>query len=271
MFIIAEAGVNHNGDVTVAHDLIDAAVENGADAVKFQTFDPETLDPPGARRDMLRGLVLTPKEHLDLKRHCDEAKIEFMSTPFDVDSLTFLVEEVGVRNIKIASGNLDNWPLLDAAAKSNVPLYISTGMSNLRVIKDAANHLYPCLRPIVWMHCVSEYPCPAAHANLLAIEAMYMGLYKPRVGFSDHTTSTVIPAVAVAFGVVAIEKHLTLDVDMDGPDHRSSLEPDEFAKMVLNIREAELALGDGEKKVQDCEREAVKVMKERREWRERSF
>lgn len=263
VMVIAEIGVNHQGNEALAAKLISAAVSADADAVKFQTYDVEKLEPPGKRREMLRGLQLSRKTHYVLKEHADGLGIEFISTPFDVNSLKFLVEEVGVKTLKIASGNLDNWPLLEAAVESGCRVILSTGMAILARVRWAADMFQA---PII-LHCTSAYPTALEDVNLTAIVTMQKKL-GGEVGLSDHTSSLVIPAAAVAMGATVIEKHMTLDREMDGPDHRASLEPTEFAEMVRNIREVEKALGDGMKFPRECEAATMKVIEERKTWRE---
>ena len=264
-FIIAELGVNHQGDMKVATKLIVAAKEAGADACKFQTYDPDILEPPGPRREMLRRLMLSHGQHRVLKAQVERRGMEFISTPFDVPSLRFLVDELKVKTLKIASGNLDNWPLLEAAADSRCHVIVSTGGASLaQVAKIEWVSRAATLRVL---HCVSAYPASVGMMNLAVLPKMD-DLMVDGVGLSDHTTSLLIPALAVAMGATVIEKHLTLDRNADGPDHRASLEPEQFKIMVDNIREAELAMGDGVKRPQACEAAAMAVMAERKAWRE---
>ena len=267
-FIIAELGVNHDGLFSHAQLLVHAAHAAGADAVKVQTYSPELLDPPGPRRDMLKRLMLSREAHFELKEYAEKLGLEFLSTPFDVPSLRFLVDELKVKTLKIASGNLDNEPLLEAAAESGCRLIISTGGVGMRDILRVADKI----RGACWLHCVSAYPVPRDRIGLLALSNMRRSFHydapEHEVGFSDHTTSLLIPALAVAMGATIIEKHLTLDRNADGPDHKASLEPEQFRIMVDNIREAELAMGDGVKRPQACEAAAMAVMAERKAWRE---
>ena len=257
--IIAEAGINHNGDLATAYKLIEAAKAAGADVVKFQTYDAEKLDPPGPRRDMLQRFEISRGTTAGLKIHADALGIEFLSTPFDVDSLKFLVN-LGVKRIKIASGHLDNWPLLRAAGATGLPVLLSSGMATWGQVAAASREM--ALEKLTVMHCVSTYPCRVEDANLMALRSVSYD-----VGYSDHTTSLILPAAAVAMGATVIEKHLTLDSRMEGPDHSASLEPNYFRIMVENIREVEKALGSGMKQPQACEAEAMKIADERRRWR----
>ena len=260
-FIVAEAGVNHDGDVEKALLLVDAAAEAGADAFKTQTLNAErmvTRDAPKAeyqletteatesQYDMLRRLELTADAHRQLVARCDERGLLFMSTPFDEDSADFL-EELGVAVFKSPSGEITNLPYLDHVARKGKPMIVSTGMSYLsevevavRTIRDAGNDSF------VLLHCVSNYPADPANANLKSMRTMEMAFDLP-VGDSDHTRGIEVPLAAVALGACAIEKHFTLDRDLPGPDHKASLEPEELKAMVSGIRTVEAALGDGRK------------------------
>ena len=248
VLIIAEAGVNHNGDIVLAHKLIDAAKEAGADVVKFQTYDCEKLDPSGERREMLRKLQLTIDAHFVLKAHCDRIGIEFCSTPFDVESLHFLVK-LGVKRIKIASGQ--DW-LLPHATKTGLPIIISNGMGFGEI----------CGGDVTTLHCTSGYPTPDNEVHLRAHP------FGPDPwGLSDHTEGSVAAIGAVALGASVIEKHLTLDRTMKGPDHKASIEPKTFKRMVTDIRRMEVMLGDGVKRVMPSEAPALAIAKERAAWR----
>jgi N,N'-diacetyllegionaminate synthase len=263
VMVVAEAGVNHNGSVDLAHKLVEAAEACGADAVKFQVFDAETLEPNGPRREMLKGLQFSRDVFKGLKAHCDKLGIEFMATPFDPDSAAFLVM-LGVKHIKIGSADIRNDPLLLAVRGRRVIL--STGMATLDEIERAALMVATerTGRPIL-LHCTSAYPVPVKDVNLRAM--LTLRSYGSEVGLSDHTLSLIIPAAAVAMGATVIEKHLTLDNRADGPDHRASLEPWEFTDMVCHIREIELALGDGRKRVMPSEATVVQVRDEREAYR----
>src|SRR3990167_3026432 len=259
VIVIAEIGINHCGRMDLACELIHAAATTGANIVKTQTYDADTLDPPGPRRDMLKSLQFSYEQFECLKEYADKQGIEFLSTPFDVGSLKFLVE-LGVKRIKIASGHLDNWPLLKAAGETGLPVLLSSGMATWGQVAAASREIK--LENVTVMHCVSSYPCRVEDATLMALRGVSYD-----VGYSDHTTTLILPAVAVAMGATVIEKHLTLDSRMEGPDHRTSLEPHQFRIMVENIREVEKALGDGVKQPQACEAEAMKIADERRQWR----
>lgn len=261
VFVIAEAGVNHNGDLDLARQLIDAAVQAGADAVKFQTFVTEqvisaaapkaeyqlqTTDPTETQFEMVRRLELSPAAHHTLSGYCRDLGIQFLSTPFDRTSAD-LLNELKVPAIKIASGDITDWPFLAYVARSGKPIILSTGMSYLgeveqalKVIRDAGNN------EIILLHCVSNYPAAPADANLRAMRTM-ADEFKVPVGFSDHTAGTTVAIAAVALGASVIEKHLTMDKNLPGPDHRASLEPQEFRALVEAIRTTESALGNGNK------------------------
>ena len=264
IFIIAEAGVNHNGSPALAMKLALAAKKAGADAVKFQTFKAELLASPAARKAgyqvratgggdsqlaMLRKLELSREAHLKLKAHCRNIGIEFMSSPFDLASADFLLK-MGLRTMKIPSGEITNLPLLRRIGASGRKIIISTGMARLDEVAAALKALYAAgaaKKDVTLLHCNTEYPTPMHDVNLKAMAVMgkKFGL---RFGYSDHTAGITIPVVAAALGAEVIEKHLTLDTRMAGPDHKASLEPAEFKAMVDAVRAAELALGTGEKK-----------------------
>lgn len=261
IFIIAEAGVNHNGSLETARRLIDAAAAAGADAVKFQTFKTENLVCRNAKKaayqmettgaeesqfDMLKKLELTPDMHRELISYCREKNILFLSTPFDLDSLYFLVD-CGLATIKIPSGEITNYPLLKEAAKSGRRIILSSGMSTLEEVREAV----AVLRTnggtdITVLHCNTEYPTPFSDVNLRAMQTIKeeIGI---SVGYSDHTPGIEAAVAAAALGAEVIEKHFTLDKKMEGPDHKASLEPDELAEMVRAVRHIEQALGSGKK------------------------
>lgn len=260
-YVIAETGVNHNGDLDLAHRLIDAALDAGADAVKFQTFNSARLvssEAPKAQYqlattaadetqlEMIRRLELSPSAHYELQSHCRERGIEFLSTPFDLQSVD-LLNQIGVPAFKIGSGDVSNSPLLGYISRLGKPIILSTGMSYLsevetavEVIRSAGNN------QLVLLQCVSNYPAAPTDANLRAMITMAETFHLP-VGYSDHTEGTTVATAAVALGACVIEKHLTLNRELPGPDHKSSLEPAEFSELVRAIRTTEAALGTGEK------------------------
>src|SRR5215213_1319434 len=258
-FIIAEAGVNHNGDLKIAHELVDVAAEAGADAVKFQTFIAEksiTSDAIKAdyqristgneesQLEMARKLELSFDDFRTLKRYCDERGIVFLSTPFDLESVDFL-HSLRVPALKIASGDLTNHPLLRHVASKGVPVIISTGMSDMEEVKEATEVVRSGGNDrIVLLQCVTNYPADPADVNLRVMQTMAETLDVP-VGYSDHTLGIEVAIGAVALGACVIEKHFTLDRSLPGPDHRASLEPRELEALVHGIRRVEAALGDG--------------------------
>ena len=284
-FVIAEAGVNHNGMLPVAHRLVDAAADAGADAVKFQTFKAAKLASAAAKKaayqaretgggsqlDMLRALELSDADHVELMRHCADRGIEFMSSPFDEESLALLVR-LGVRRLKLGSGELTNAPMLLQAARTGLPLLVSTGMATLAEVGDALGALSfghaqpdaPPSRPafaaawrsatggdwvrshVTLLHCTTEYPSPAGESNLLAMRTM-RAHFGTAVGYSDHTVGDAVCLAAVALGAAVIEKHITIDRLLPGPDHQASIEPADLKRLVDGIRSVEVALGTGDK------------------------
>jgi N-acetylneuraminate synthase len=272
-FILAEAGVNHNGSLAQACALVDAAVEAGADAVKFQTFTAEKLvlpDTPQAqyqRRasqgaesqlEMLKGLELSRKDHQALVEHCRKQGIPFLSTPFDEDSADFL-ESLGVEAFKIGSGDLTNVPLLEHVARKGRPMIVSTGMSTLGEVEAAVTAIETQGDPaLVLLHCVSNYPAAPRDANLRAMATLRLAFGCP-VGYSDHTMGIEVPLAAAALGACVIEKHFTLDRGLPGPDHQASMEPREFKRLVQGIRLVEAAMGDGRKRPVASEADVLAV------------
>ena len=265
--IIAEAGVNHNGNFELAKKLIDKAVEGGADIVKFQTCKAEnvisryadkaeyqkvTTGEADSQLEMVRKLMLSYEEYGELKKYCDEKGIEFLSTAFDLPSVDYL-HSIGMRRWKIPSGEITNLPLLIKIAKLHEPIIMSTGMSELSEVADAVKVLKDNgATDITLLHCTTEYPAPYEDVNLKAMETMRDAFDLP-VGYSDHTKGLEIPVAAIAMGACVIEKHFTLDRNMEGPDHKASIEPDELKSMVDQIRHVEVAIGNGEKKVSASE------------------
>ena len=262
VFVIAEAGVNHNGDTALALQLCDAAKKAGADAVKFQTFRAEDLVVRGAPTAqyqarqtgdqdqflMLERLELSENQHQTIKAHCDAIGIEFFSTPFSVSAVDMLVK-LGVKRLKLSSGELTHRALVEHAAATQLPLLMSTGMGTMDEIIEAidwVNSARGHLRDVVVLHCTSAYPAPDSSLNLLAMNSMARDL-NIATGYSDHSLGIEAPLAAVALGAAVIEKHLTLDQKMSGPDHSASLEAEEFARMVQGIRRVSSMLGDGVK------------------------
>lgn len=273
VFIIAEAGVNHNGSMEIARKLVDEAVLAGADAVKFQTFKAENLvcknagkaeyqmettDQEETQFDMLKKLELTPDMHEQLIEYCSQKNIMFLSTPFDVESLRYLVQ-CGVSLIKIPSGEVTNYPYLREVGKTGKKVILSTGMSTLQEVRDAVKVLKDNgSREITVLHCNTEYPTPYADVNLKAMLTLRdeLGI---NVGYSDHTQGIAVPIAAAALGATVIEKHFTLDRNMEGPDHKASLEPHELQAMVKAIKNIESALGDGKKEPSESERKNIGI------------
>ena len=260
VFVIAEAGVNHNGDTTLALQLCDAAKKTGADAVKFQSFRAEDLVVRGAPTAeyqarqtgdqdqflMLQRLELSEAQHQQIKSHCDTIGLEFFSTPFSVNAADMLVK-LGVKRLKLSSGELTHRALVEHAAATQLPLLMSTGMGTMDEIREAVEWVRSArghLNEVTVLHCTSAYPAPDRTLNLKAMVSMARDL-NVGIGYSDHSLGIEAPLAAVALGALVIEKHITLDREMQGPDHSASLEPDEFAHMVQGIRRVSAMLGDG--------------------------
>jgi N,N'-diacetyllegionaminate synthase len=266
-FIIAEAGVNHNGSIDLALQLIDAAHASGADAVKFQTFRADLLATHSAPKaayqkrktattesqfDMLKLLELDAKAHRRLIDHCRKIGIQFLSSPFDLQSADLLAT-MGLPLFKVPSGEITNFPFLRHVARKGLPLIVSTGMSTLGEVEEAVNVLQAeGVTQLTLLHCVTEYPAPYAEVNLRAMQTLKSAFGLP-VGYSDHTPGIEIAVAAVAMGAVVIEKHFTLDRSLPGPDHAASLEPVELQQMIAAIRRVEAALGTGIKAPAPCE------------------
>jgi len=258
-FIIAEAGVNHNGNIDLAYKLIDAAIESGVDAIKFQTFKAEKLVSRNAEMasyqkentgktesqlEMIKKLELSYQDFKQLNDYCIEKGILFLSTPFDIDSIDFL-RTLNMSLWKIPSGEITNLPYLEKFAKTDKEIIISTGMATMIEIKDALRVLDK-VKKITILHCNTEYPTPIEDVNLTAMN-MLKNEFNVDIGYSDHTLGIEIPIAAVALGATVIEKHFTLDKKMEGPDHKASLDPIELKIMVQAIRNIERALGSGVK------------------------
>ncbi|AJC88749.1 N-acetylneuraminate synthase [Campylobacter lari] len=273
--IIAEAGVNHNGDMNLAKKLIEVASEAGVDYVKFQTFRTEFCISKNAQKaeyqlkttpheesqfDMIKKLELSKQDHEILIEHCKKCNIKFLSTAFDLESIDLLVE-LGVEIFKIPSGEITNLPYLKKIAKLNKNIILSTGMASLGEIEMALDILTDNgtqRNKITILHCNSEYPTPFKDVNLKAMQTIKEAFKLP-VGYSDHTLGVIIPIAAVAMGACVIEKHFTLDKNMQGPDHLASLNPDELKTMVQSIRELEQALGNGIKKPSESETKNINI------------
>lgn len=275
IYIIAEAGVNHNGSLEIAKKMVDAAGKAGADAIKFQTFKAENIVTKNASRAeyqvkntgedtsqyyMLKKLELSYDDFRELKAYCDDSGIEFLSTPFDLESIDFL-QELGIRFLKIPSGEITNFPYLRKIGQTGMPVIMSTGMSTLEEVGEAIKVLREYgSNEISLLHCTTEYPAPLDSVNLKAMQTMTEAFNLP-VGYSDHTSGIAVSVAAVAMGAVIIEKHFTLDRNMEGPDHKASLEPDELKAMVQSIRDVEMAMGTGEKGLSYSELKNVSVVR----------
>jgi N,N'-diacetyllegionaminate synthase len=260
-FIIAEAGVNHNGSIEMAHQLVDAAVAAGADAVKFQTFKAEDLSIANAPKadyqrrnedrdessfEMLKRLELDLDAHTLLMEYCEQKGILFLSTPFDEGSVD-LLNDLGVGAFKIPSGEITNTPLLTYIAGKGKPLFVSTGMSYLGDVETAVRTILQAgNQDFVILHCVSSYPADPCDTNLRAMSTMANAFGCP-VGYSDHTMGIEVALAAVSLGACVIEKHITLDRNLPGPDHQASIDPKELVRLVRSIRNVEVALGHGRK------------------------
>lgn len=292
VFVIAEAGVNHNGDLARAIALVDAAANAKADAVKFQTFRADALVTAAApkaeyqirqtgndetQHAMLRKLELGHDAHRALAQHCKTRGIEFLSTPFDEASLKFLAEDMGLKSIKVGSGDLTNAPLLLDIARRGLKVILSTGMSTMQEVAEAlgalafgyaakagqaagsaefaealVKHSAVLADKVVLLHCTTDYPANPDDINLRAMQAMFSRFGLP-VGYSDHTDGLAVSLAAVALGACMIEKHFTLDRGLPGPDHKASLEPTDLKDLVAGIRTVERALGDGHKRPRTAE------------------
>ena len=272
-FIIAEAGVNHNGDVSLAKEMVDKAVEAGVDAIKFQTFKSEKLvtkyasmakyqkeniGEEDSQFNMLKKLELSFEEFIELKDYCNDKSIIFMSTPFDIDSAEFL-NSMGMEAFKISSGDLTNIPMLEYIANFNKPIILSSGMSVIGEIEDALISLRNRgVENVAVLHCTSNYPAPLDSVNLKAMNTI-KNTFNILGGYSDHTRGITIPIAAAALGANIIEKHFTLDKSMEGPDHKASLDPQELKAMVEEIRKVESSLGNGIKMFNESEIDTMRV------------
>lgn len=263
--IIAEGGLNHNGKLDIAMRLADLAKAADAEVFKIQTSVPSLeasanapLAPYQAaagftsQLEMIQSLMLTRRDTLALAAHCEEIEIEFTSTPGDLDSLKFLVEEAGIKRVKIASCDIDNAPLLLAAGSTGLPIIMSTGCSTMPEI-EAALEVFPRKTDITLLHCVSAYPCPLDQANVAAMAGL--NVFGRMLGYSDHTIGAFASAAAVGIGAAMLEKHVTLDTQDTGPDHAMSMPMDEFKDYVKIMRAVRLACGTINKKIMPCELE----------------
>lgn len=273
--VIAEVGVNHNGSLDIARKLIDVAVESGADIVKFQTFSADSLVSKYAEKaeyqkettnvsetqyEMIKKLELNRDAHIELIGHCEKSGAEFLSTAFDHDSID-LLHELGLKRFKIPSGEITNLPYLLKIGKYGKPIILSTGMATIEEIDAALDVLETAgtsRKKITVLHCNTEYPTPMRDVNLRAMLTI-RDTFEVQIGYSDHTLSIEVSIAAVALGATVIEKHLTLDRTLLGPDHRSSLEPNELKTMVVAIRNIEQAMGDGIKRPSPSEKKNIPI------------
>jgi len=301
-YVIAEAGVNHNGDIDMALELIEKAAEAGADAIKFQTYKAENLVTKHSKKaeyqlkttggkdtqlQMLKDLELKYETHFQLKDYCQKTNIDFLSTAFDLDSLRFLSKDLKMKTLKIPSGEITNLPFLIDFAQTGAEIIMSSGMANIDEIRDALGALafgfiytkknmpLPSRKQFIkvfnsnegqevlnkhvtLMHCVTEYPAPIDEINLNVISSLKK-IFNLRIGYSDHTEGIIASVIAVSHGATIIEKHFTQSKNLLGPDHKASLEPEEFKIMVDQIRMAEKMMGDGEKKVMPSELKNISI------------
>jgi N,N'-diacetyllegionaminate synthase len=277
IFIIAEAGVNHNGSIKVAKQLIDTAKEIGADAIKFQSFKTEKLVIKKSNKaeyqkaagsieesqfDMLKRLELSESQQIALLKYANGKQIKFLSSPFDIESINFL-DQIGLDIFKIPSGEITNLPYLRKIGKLKAKIILSTGMALLNEIEEAMNVLVKNgtrFDDIIILHCNTEYPTPFEDVNLNAMQTIKSEL-KARVGYSDHTIGSEVSIAAAALGAEVIEKHFTLDKNMEGPDHKASMNPAEFEILITSIRNIELALGSGIKKPTKSEEKNISIVR----------
>ena len=264
-YIIAEAGVNHNGQINLAHKLVDEASKAGVDAVKFQTFTARSLVTPNTPKvpyqlnssspneshyEMIKSLELSYEDHIVLKKHCDEIGIDFLSTPYDVESAKFLHEKLNVKFFKTASADIVDLPLQEYIASTNIPSIVSVGMASIEEI-ETVNNIYKKfsnLKP-TYLHCVSNYPCSNESLNLRVLTSLIKEFQCP-IGYSDHSLGSTAAIMAIALGAVIIEKHFTLDKKLSGPDHAASSDINELTELVKDIRICNSQLGNTKKEVQ---------------------
>ena len=274
VFLIAEAGVNHNGDVALAHKLIDVAADAGADAVKFQTFITEEVVSPYtplaghhianvqeelSHFELAKRLELPFEAFKELKAHCEEKNLIFISTPYDIPSAQFLMN-IGIKIIKIASSEITNLPLLDVIANSGIPVILSTGMSTWNEIVESVNFLRKYHSNICVLKCTSNYPASPESINLRGIKKIQETFPNLMVGYSDHSEGSEISLTALGIGINIIERHFTLDKNAWGPDHKASMTPDEFKQFVYAVRKCEKALGAFDWDIQNEEVSQRKTM-----------
>ena len=276
VFIIAEAGVNHNGNINLAYKMVDEAKKAGVDCIKFQTFKTEKIITKNTKKaeyqekntenketqyEMIKKLELTYDEFRKLKKYCKEKEIIFLSTPDEEESLNSLMDELNMEMVKIGSGEITNYIYLEKIAQKNKPIILSTGMSTLGEVEKALEIIRKYNnQKITLLHCTTNYPCPIEEVNLNAMLTLKEA-FKLDIGYSDHTLGIEISIAATALGATVIEKHFTLDKNLDGPDHKASLDPLELTKMVEAIRNIEKALGNGIKQPNASENKIKEVVR----------
>ena len=260
--VIAEIGENHLGDVNRAKEMIHAAAEAGVDIVKFQSYLGSEVRDDDPEKEWFTKVQISDELHFELKAEAENAKVEFLSAPFSMGRLKFLIEELNLNSVKIASSEMLNFEMLDYVNESVNRVFISTGLSTLEEIKEAVAHLNS-VKECYILHCTTQYPTEPGDANLLAIKTLREAFPDKQIGFSDHTLGITAPIVAVSLGAKVIEKHITMDKSLPGTDHILSVTPDELKQMVENIREAEQLLGSPEKKPTEGEMEIIEMVRTR--------
>lgn len=261
VIIIAEIGENHMGDMDLARKMIEEAAKAGADIIKFQSFTPKTFKKDDPEYEWFKKVSLTDADHFMLKKYTEENGSEFMSSPFDMERARFLCQELKLRKIKVASGKMTDINILSYLNRNCEEIFLSTGMANVKEIKDSLRVLDKV--KVNLLHCVTQYPVQNADANLLAIRTLKQEFPGLTVGYSDHTIGTLAPLIAVALGAGVIEKHFTLDKSFQGTDHILSVTPDELKKLIQDVREIGLLLGDGKKVPRRCEEDIKEFIRTR--------
>lgn len=260
--VIAEIGENHTGDWDLAREMIDEAADAGADIVKFQSYFGEMVAEDDPEREWFGKVELPDEIHFDLKQYAEARGVEFLSSPFNIERTKFLVEELGLSAVKVASPVMLNYEVLDYLNGCVEMVYISTGLSTLEEVRDAVSHLSN-VENVCIMQCSSEYPCPSSNANLSVIETYREEFPDRTVGFSDHTLGTFPPAMSVALGATAIEKHFTLDKSLEGTDHMLSVTPAELREMIGQIEQVETLLGSATKAPTGEEADMIEFVRNR--------
>lgn len=260
--IIAEIGENHTGNWDLAREMIDEAARAGADIVKFQSYFGEMADKEDPEREWFSEVEIPDEVHFELKEYAESRGVEFLSSPFNVERTRFLVEELGLSTIKVASPVMTNYDMLDYLNGRVDTVYISTGLATLDEVEESLSYLSD-VDDVCVMQCTSEYPCPPSHANLSVLETYREKFSDYRVGFSDHTLGTLAPAMSVALGATAIEKHFTLDKSLEGTDHVLSVTPAELRELIGRVERVEQLLGTPEKGPTEAEAEVTEFVRNR--------